>query len=110
MIKKLYIGNCQFEVDEEKLRQFVEEAGIQVSSVRIIRDRYTDKSRGFGFVELAGSEDVNKAIEALNGKELEGRPLRVNEAREQRPSEPRGSGGEGRGGRGDHRRDRKRDY
>lgn len=84
-MKKLYIGNCSFGLDEEALRTFIEAAGVQVSSVQIIQDKYTGRSRGFGFAELSDNADVNAAIDALNGKELDGRPLTVNEAREQKP-------------------------
>jgi cold-inducible RNA-binding protein len=96
MSKKLFIGNCNFNLDETALQSFIESNGIQVTSVQIIRDRDTGRSRGFGFAELEESQDMGSAIEALNGKELDGRPLTVNEAREQRP---RGGGG-GRGGGG----------
>ncbi len=104
MIKKLFIGNCDFNVDDAALQSFIESQGIQVSSVQVIKDKYTGSSRGFGFAELAGSEDMANAIDKLNGQELGGRPLTVNEAREQKPrfnssgggygkdSKPRGNG------------------
>ncbi len=82
-MKKLFIGNCDFNLDESTLETFIKSNGIQVSSVQIIRDRETGRSRGFGFAELSGSETIDHAIEALNGKMLEGRALTVNEAREQ---------------------------
>ena len=109
MNKKLFVGNCDFGLEEAALQAFIEENGIQVSSVKIIRDRYTNRSRGFGFVELSGSEDMDKAIEALNGKELEGRALVVNVARE--PRTGGGGGGDmgGGGGRGGDRGGRGRD-
>ena len=90
MSKKIFIGNCNFNLDEEGLRSFIESNGIDVDSVQVIRDRETNRSRGFGFAELTESQDLDQAIEALNGKELEGRPLTVNEAR--KPA-PRGGGG-----------------
>jgi RNA recognition motif-containing protein len=69
--------------------------GRQVSSVRILSDRETGRSRGFGFVEMATPEDAQKALEALNGKDFMGRPLTVNEAREQAPREGGFAGGGG---------------
>jgi len=78
--------------------------GRQVASVRILSDRATGRSRGFGFVEMASPEDAQKAIEALNGHDFMGRPLTVNEAREQAPRSGGGGGfgggGGGGGGRG----------
>ncbi|HLG18401.1 MAG TPA: RNA-binding protein [Bdellovibrionota bacterium] len=85
MTKKLFIGNCSYTLDETALQAFIESNGLQVSSVQIIRDRETGRSRGFGFAELSGSESVENAIQALNGKEIDGRPLTVNEARERQP-------------------------
>lgn len=98
MAKKLYVGNLPYSATEESLNAFFSEAG-QVESVRIITDRETGRSKGFGFVEFANDEDGQKAIDQFNGAELDGRPLRVNEAR---PQAPRGGGGGGgyRGGRG----------
>ncbi|MBI4483046.1 MAG: RNA-binding protein [Acidobacteria bacterium] len=98
---KLYVGNIPYQVSENDLQNFCEQAGVRVESVRIIRDRDTGTPRGFGFVELASGEDLNEAITRLNGKELEGRNLQVNEARpERRDREPRSGGGGGFGGRG----------
>lgn len=82
MSKKLYIGNCSFNLDETTLESFITSKGVEVASVQIIRDRETGRSRGFGFAELGGSANVNQAIEMLNGKEVDGRPLTVSEARE----------------------------
>ena len=92
MSKKLFIGNCAFNLDETALEAFINSNGVQVSSVQIIRDRETGRSRGFGFAELSGSTSMDHAIEALNGKEIEGRALNVNEAREKTRSGG-GSGG-----------------
>ena len=83
MNQKLYIGNCAFSLDESTLESFIISNGVEVSSVKIINDRETGRSRGFAFAELAESQDVDDAIEKLNGKEIEGRALTVNEAREQ---------------------------
>jgi RNA recognition motif-containing protein len=76
----IYIGNLSFETTEESLRQAFEGYG-EVSSVTIITDRYTGKSRGFGFVEMPSKGEAQAAIAGLNGQELDGQTLNVNEAR-----------------------------
>ena len=96
---KLYVGNLPYSVNDTTLRSTFEAYGA-VESARVISDRETGQSKGFGFVEMADA-DAQKAMSALNGQELEGRSLRVNEAR---PQEPRaGGGGGGRGGYGRER-------
>jgi len=95
MNKKLYVGNLPFTAEESQLQALFGGDGRQVTSVRILNDRATGRSRGFGFVEMATPEDAQKAINALHGHEFMGRPLTVNEAREQAPR----TGGEGGGGR-----------
>jgi RNA recognition motif-containing protein len=97
----IYVGNMSFDTGEEDLRQMFGEYG-EVTSVRIITDRETGRPRGFGFVEMANDEDAKKAIEEVNGKELSGRTLTVNEARPKR----QGGGGAGGGGGGRDRRNR----
>ena len=97
---KLYVGNLPFDVDDLALGEWVTSAGFRVQSARVIMDRQTARSRGFGFVELAGGEDLAKAIESLNGRDLGGRTVQVNEARPERPRGGGGGGGGGRGGRG----------
>ena len=99
MTKKLYVGNLPFQTTEDDLSDLFSQTG-NVESVRIITDRDTGRSRGFGFVEMA-DEDADKAIEQLNGTEMGGRPLTVNEAR---PQVNRGGGGGGGGGRGGYDR------
>jgi len=95
---KLYVGNLSFGMNDESLQQLFVEKGYQVSSARVITDRETGRSRGFGFVELGNDSDATKAIGELNGLDVEGRQLQVNEAR---PQESRGGGGGDRsGGRG----------
>ncbi len=94
MSKKIFVGNCSFSVNDDSLKAFIEAQGVQVAEVKIIYDRNSGRSRGFGFAELADSQDIQAAIDALNGKELEGRAITVNEAREQ---SPRTGGGSGRG-------------
>ncbi len=93
---KIYVGNLSHEVTEEDIRLAFEPFG-QVESVKIIKDKYTDRSKGFGFVEMASKAEGQAAIDGLNDKELKGKALNVNEARPR--TESRGYGG-GRGGRG----------
>ena len=76
----IYVGNLSYEVTEEDLRQAFEQSG-QVESVSIINDKYSGRSKGFGFVEMPSNVEGQGAIEDLNGKELKGRELNVNEAR-----------------------------
>lgn len=97
MNKKLYVGNLPFSTEEGQLLSFFANDGRQVASINILMDRETGRSRGFAFVEMATPEDAQKAIDALNGAEFMGRPLIVNEAREQAPRTGGGFGG-GRGG------------
>jgi RNA recognition motif-containing protein len=96
---KLYVGNLAFGMTDESLLQLFTGKGYKVGSARIITDRETGRSRGFGFVELGADDDATKAIGEFNGLEIEGRALQVNEAR---PQESRGGGGDrsGGGGRG----------
>ena len=77
---KIYVGNLSYRTTEDELRAAFEPFG-NVGSVDIIIDRETGRSKGFGFVEMPGDTEAQSAIEALDGKELGGRPLRVNEAR-----------------------------
>ena len=90
----IYVGNLSYELTEEDLKEAFEAFG-QVASVKIVTDRFTDKSRGFGFVEMASEPEAEDAIAVLNGKELKGRTLKVNKARHR--SEGR-SGGARQGG------------
>ena len=95
---KIYAGNLSYEVTEEDLKLAFEQFG-QVESVAIIKDKYSGQSKGFGFVEFSSKTEGQSAIEGLNGKELKGRTLNVNEARPR--TEGRGGYGGGRsGGRG----------
>jgi len=97
---KIYVGNLSYEVTEEDLKQSFEQFG-QLESVAIITDKFTGKSKGFGFVEMASKAEGQSAIDGLNGKELKGRTLNVNEARPRTESRGgRGGYGGGRGGRG----------
>ncbi len=98
MSTKLYVGNLSFNTSNEDLQELFGQAGT-VETVNIVEDRDTGRSRGFGFVEMSSKEEGQAAIEQLNGKEIDGRSLTVNEAR---PREERGGGGGGgnRGGGG----------
>jgi len=93
-LKKLYIGNLPFTATEDELRQLFGQHGT-VHSVALINDRETGRPRGFGFIEM-DDDAITGAIQALDGKELGGRALRVNQAEDK----PRGAGGGGGGGRG----------
>ncbi|PWW83133.1 MULTISPECIES: RNA recognition motif domain-containing protein [Prosthecochloris] len=86
----IYIGNLEYGVTEDQLRDAFGEFG-EVSSSNIITDKFTGRSKGFGFVEMPNDEEANAAIDALNDAELNGRPIRVNQARprEERPARPR---------------------
>lgn len=99
MSTKLYVGNLSFNTSTQDLEQVFSEIG-KVESTNIIEDRDTGRSRGFGFVEMSSKEEANNAIEQLNGKEVDGRELTVNEAK---PRENRGGGGNRGGGRGGNR-------
>jgi RNA recognition motif-containing protein len=92
----IYVGNLSYEVTEEDLRGAFEAFG-QVQSATIIKDKYSGESKGFGFVEMPSKAEAQSAIDGLNGKELKGRTLNVNEARP-RSEGRRGGGGGGRGG------------
>ena len=101
---RLYVGNLSYQVKEKDLRDAFA-AYEHVESVAVITDRTTGRSNGFGFVEIADEAEAKAAIEEMDGKVLEGRALKVNEAR-QRPDKPRGGfrggGGRPQGGRGGH--------
>jgi len=89
----IYVGNLSYEANEDELRQAFESFG-QVTSATIIKDKYSGESKGFGFVEMPSKAEAQSAIEGLNGKDLKGKILNVNEAR------PRADNRGGRGNRG----------
>ena len=91
---KLYVGNLSFNTSNQDLSDLFSQVGT-VETATVVEDRETGRSRGFGFVEMASKEEGQKAIEELNGKEVDGRELKVNEAK---PRENRGFGGGGGGG------------
>ena len=88
MAKKCYVGNMSYDTNQDRLRELFEAYG-EVVSVNIITDRDTGRPRGFAFVEMASEEEANAAIEALDGQDVDGRALKVNEAR---PRKPRAGG------------------
>lgn len=92
MGNKLYVGNLPYSVRESQLQDLFSRHG-SVQSVRIITDKFSGRSKGFGFVEMGSSEEAERATAALNGSEFEGRSLVVSEARPQEPREQRGGGG-----------------
>ncbi len=96
MSAKLYVGNLSFDTTQQDLEQLFGELGT-VESANLIEDRDTGRSRGFAFVEMSSDEEAQNAISELNGKEVDGRELKVNEAK---PQEKRASSGGGRGGYG----------
>jgi RNA recognition motif-containing protein len=103
---KIYVGNLAYRTTEDDLRQEFEQYG-DVSQVDIITDRETNRSKGFGFVEMLDNDQANAAIQALDGRTVGDRTLKVNEAR---PKAPRPSGGGFGGGGGRSRGDRERRY
>ena len=98
MSKKIYIGNCDFKLEDTQLQSFLSDQGVQATSVQIIRDRFTQRSKGFAFAELNETQDVGKAIDALNGKELNGRKMTVKEALEREKASRQDFGGNRDGG------------
>jgi RNA recognition motif-containing protein len=98
MNKKLYVGNLPFAADDAALRTHFEGAGLTVTSAKVMMDRETGRSRGFGFVEFGTPEEAQKALAQFNGQQFMGRPLMINEAREQAPRPGGGFGGPRPGG------------
>jgi RNA recognition motif-containing protein len=102
-VKNIFVGNLSFGATEDTVRALFEAYGT-VDRVNLVTDRDTGRARGFGFVEMSDSAEADKAIAGLNGRELDGRALNINEAR---PKEERGGGGGGyRGGGGGGRQKR----
>jgi len=105
----IYIGNLPFNLGEEDLREIFEEYG-EVASSKIISDKFTGRSKGFGFIEMESDEEANKAIQELNNAEVGGRNIKVNESKPREDNDRRGGGGggdrRGGGGGGYQRRER----
>jgi RNA recognition motif-containing protein len=94
----IFVGSLPFSLEEAKLKELFEEFG-EVTSAKIISDKYSGRSKGFGFVEMSDDEQAKKAIDGLNGTEVEGRTIVVNEAEERKPDSRRSNfGGGDRGG------------
>jgi RNA recognition motif-containing protein len=97
MATKLFVGGLAYSVNDDQLKDLFAGAGTVVSA-QVIVDKYSNQSKGFGFVEMSSEEEAKKAIDELNGKDFEGRSIAVNEARPQEKREPRSFGGGGGGG------------
>ncbi len=106
MAKKLYVGGLSYNTTDATLKETFSAAGT-VESAAVIIDRMSNRSKGFGFVEMSTDEEAQKAIEMFNGKEIDGRNVTVNEARPMEPRAPR-QGGFNRGDRGSDRGNRDR--
>src|SRR5438309_12058754 len=102
---RLFVGNLSYQTMENDLQEYFSQAGV-VTSVNLMLDKFTGKSRGFAFIEFSTPEEANKAVEMFHGKELQGRALTVNIARPREEREPRSGGGGYRGGRDGGRRER----
>jgi RNA recognition motif-containing protein len=100
---KLYVGNLNYNTTEQTLGEAFGADGRQVTDIAIMTDRMTGRPRGFAFVTMGSPEDAEAAIAALNGKAVDGRPLKVNEAQERAPRSGGGGGGGGYGGGGGDR-------
>ena len=88
--KKIYIGNLEFGITEDDLKRILEEKNLNAKEIRVITDKFSGRSKGFGFAEFETEEQAQQAIDALNGQEVNGRTLQVNKARKMRPRPPRG--------------------
>ncbi len=95
---RLYIGNLSFDTQEDSLRDALGQDGRNVKEVTIMADRETGRPRGFAFAEMGSDQDAQAAIQALDGTDLDGRSLKVNEAKERQPRSGGGGGGGGGGG------------
>lgn len=96
-VKKIYVGNISFQSDETEIKNWFGDAGFTLANINLIRDKFSGDPRGFGFVEIENDEDAERAIQEMNGKELNGRALVINEARPMQERRPGGGGGGGRG-------------
>ena len=106
---KLFVGSLAWATTDDSLGQFFASVGTVVSA-KVIRDRETNKSRGFGFVEMSTPEEAEKAVQELNGKDLDGRNINISEAKPQEDRGPRNFSGNQRGGYNDRRGGGRRDY
>ncbi len=81
---RMYVGNLEYSVSDEELEQFMHDKGVNAKNVRVVRDRLTGRSKGFGFADVDNEEELNTAISNLDGQELKGRKMRVDKAQERR--------------------------
>jgi cold-inducible RNA-binding protein len=102
---RLFVGNLAYQTMDNDLQDYFSQAGV-VTSVNVMLDKFTGKSRGFAFIEMGSAEDANKAVEMFHNKEFQGRQLTVNIARPREDRPPRAGGGGGGGGGGGYRGDR----
>jgi RNA recognition motif-containing protein len=98
-MRKMYVGNIPYNATEEDLKQLFSEYG-EIESLKIMKDQFTDRSKGFGFIEMANENDAKKAIATLNGKDFKGKSLTVAEARPQQKRQGFNNRGSGYGGGG----------
>jgi len=98
-MRKMYVGNIPYNATEEDLKQLFSEYG-EIESLKIMKDQFTDRSKGFGFIEMVNEEDAKKAIATLNGKDFKGKSLTVAEARPQQKRQGFNNRGSGYGGGG----------
>ena len=98
MGSRLYVGNLSFDTNEDSLRTAFAADGRNVTEVHIVTDRDTGRPRGFAFVEMSSGQEAEAAISALDGSDLDGRTIKVNEAKERQPRSGGGGGGGGGGG------------
>ena len=105
MSKKLYVGGLPYSFDDEQLKGIFTAYG-EILSAKVIQDKFSGRSKGFGFVEIANDDEARKAVEEMNGKEVGGRNITVNEARPMTPRTGGFGGGGGGGGRGEGRNNR----
>jgi len=91
--KKIYIGNLEYGVTEDDLQKAIEDKGLQIKDLKIIKDKFSGRSKGFGFAEFETDEQIEQAISALDGQELKGRKLRVSKAKKREDSRRQSFGG-----------------
>ena len=82
---KIYVGNLEYSTTEEELKEAFSQKGVEVKEVRIVKDKFTGRSKGFGFAQVDSQEEMEKAISSMDGQDLKGRKLRVSKARERKP-------------------------
>ena len=91
--KKIYIGNLEYGVTEDDLQKAIEDKGLQIKDLKIIKDKFSGRSKGFGFAEFETDEQIEQAISALDGQELKGRKLRVSKAKKREDNRRQSFGG-----------------